>query len=269
MNKQRYNDQSKPSSVLHGIDPSMDRGLDVRRLYALADFIEGLGTMVPMGRAGAKEWAPGPVQPTDWVKSHQRVVGYMLRPAATAYGLNCLLPSGESVQYLTGYGLLCWGWGNSQGMNAVAANGHVRELEWLLTAQPVVGGSVRGLMHLSEISCDMVADAIRHFVNDPVAREAWQAVAEGLTPTYVQEPEPVAPERVAPEPKLVPKAEPGPALTGVEQWKHLMAHDRYADAHAYANGRQHEIGERMAALEAECQAWHRRAQAALVMAGGE
>ena len=205
-----------PSAVLHELAPAMAQGLDKRRLRALASFIEGLELMPEWGTSGA----PGPL-------------GY----------------------YLSGYGLVCWGWGEGKGMNAVADNGYVNRLQDMLTAEPVRLRQVPGLT-LWDVTPRHVADAIRQFCESEDAGQAWY-MASGLR----EEAPPAQAPSLPVEPKApvpVQAAVPAAALTGNEEWKRLIMADDFTGMKALAQKKVAEVAAKMEVLEAERVRWAKR-----------
>lgn len=162
------------SDVLHGIGSAMDRGLDRRRLMALADFIEGLEMMPQWGCVLPQQEQVGNVRHVD---GRIACLGYVLRPGGAGYG-NVLFDSERKSDpprgyYLSGYGLVCWAWGAAAGMNAVAGVDHVNKLQDVLTAEPVQRGEVPALC-LVEVTTEHVADALRHFIEtEEEPAQAW------------------------------------------------------------------------------------------------
>ena len=242
-----------PSKVLHEVPQgAFVDGLSVARLERLAEVVEGLE--VPDTRRAA--WALGPVANITALHGSTEVVGYMLTATGDGYGVVSFKPGNVPVYYLTGYGLIAWGYGTGQGMSAVAQNGHVNGLQDVLTAEPVRRQHIPDLA-LGDVTGRHVADALRQFIACRDAHRAWWK-ASGLAP----EAEP-APVREAPAPAPEPKkvvALPGAGLTGKEQWKALMQDEDVEGLLALCT-------EQVARLEGELGTWRRRLAAAQALAG--
>lgn len=256
----RSNENGWPSSVLHSVSACMEAGLDRRRLMKLADFIEGL-SMIP-------EWggdAPGPLGDARHVDGRIDCLGYVLRPGGAGYGTVIFNADRQSDSpagyYLSGFGLICWGWGAAKGMNAVAASGFVNKLQDVLTAEPVRQGKVPGF-RMADVTTAHVADAVRRFVESEEPARAWY-MASGLKPANVPiaEPAPVADE--------APVAEPVPAagLTGNEQWKALIVAERFDELRELCEARIGEAETRVRDAEADLEKWRRRLTAAKALGG--
>lgn len=240
-----------PSEVLHGIGASMDQGLDRRRLSKLADFIEGIELM--------PEWAgeaPGPVGDARHVDGRIECLGYVLRAGGAGFGTVLFHSDRQhgSPQgyYLSGYGLICWGWGESMGMNAVAEVGNANKVQDLLTAEPVRRGEVPGF-RLGDVTTAHVADAIRRFVESEEPGRAWY-MASGMKPRIPIESAAPAPAAVVPEPG------PEASLTSGEQWKALLIAERFDELRALCEAK---IGE----AESVVEKWQRRLAAAKALEG--
>lgn len=179
----------KKNRVLAEVDGEFTEGLAVKRLERLADFIEGLEVMdtrLP-GRA------------IRGVSMYDEVAGYMLTARVNRQGTvwgkepSCELDvlgkgvSHEGAYYVTGYGLICWGWGSythahgrvrfSMTMNAVA-NELKDELIDVLMAFPVRTEQIPGFAP-NQITGTLVADALRHFLQCRDPLKAWR-LANGL-----------------------------------------------------------------------------------------
>ena len=232
-----------PSYVLHQVGPRMVDGLDGRRLNALADLIEGLHVQDTSGSA----WAQGPVSQAKFVDGALPVLGYLVEGSrGRGWGVICHGPEGTGY-YLTGYGLVCWGWGCTNGIASVAANGMAAQVERVLSAEPVRSRSVRDI-ELGQVTTAHVADALRHLVECRDADKAWW-LASGL---------PVAPGAARPpevggSPPPAPRApERAPVgLTGEEGWKALLMSEDYAGMAVVAE-------RRVEALRGELARWERR-----------
>ena len=144
-----------PSAVLHDVGPQMGKdGIDRRRLEALAGFIETLpmagGT--PAGRSRV---------PLKRVDGRTPAVRFHLHGGPAGMGFIDVQDGAWVDEYgLTAYGLCCWGWGETQGMTAVATNGRAGEVHETWTAQPVLDRRVR---MGPDIEPRHVADALRHY----------------------------------------------------------------------------------------------------------
>ena len=260
---------SWPSAVLHKVAPRMDEGLDTRRIHAMADFIEEL-EMAPHFRGGVK-WASGPTGGIAYISGQTPVRGYVVRDSGQS-GMGVVVNDpAETHYYLTGYGLICWGWGASSGMSSVAQNGLVDQLQDVLTARPVWDRAFPDYT-ISALTCPDIAQALRELVQCRDAMLAWRKVVEARSaptagearsvPSQGQEdPEPVngAAFHVEQAPSI-PKR-----LTKAEGWKALQMEERYEDLVALCQGEEARLQERMDALEAEMSVWRRRRKAAQVM----
>lgn len=233
-----------PSKVLHDRGPAPKEGLDEARLVRLADFIETLEVMDTSHPA----WADGPVAVLNGLHGKQECLGYLL--AATGHGLGavCFREGQPDAYYLTGYGLVCWGWGTVNGMASVAANGFQNALQDVFTAEPVRRHQIPDLT-LADVTSAHVADALRKFVECRDPHRAWWH-ASGLQPEAA-EPDP------APAPKVV--ALPGAGLTGREQWKGLLLAEDYEALVTLCEGQ-------VARLEADLATWRKRLAAAQALA---
>ena len=252
-----------PSAVLHGVGAAMDRGLDRRRLAALADFIGGL-EMMP-------DWngeAPGPLGDARFVDGRIECLGYVLRAGGAGYGT--VLFNGERGErqdsptgyYLSGFGLVCWGWGETLGMNAVADTGFVNKVQAVLTAEPVREGKVPGF-RWHEVTTAHVADAIRQFIEAEEPVRSWYMAAGLKREIPIRaEPAPAAVEAPAPEP-----APADSGLTSNEQWKALIVDERIDELRALCEGRIRDFDTRIRESETARALWRRRLAAVNVLAG--
>ena len=254
-----------PSAVLHEIGPSMEGGIDKRRLAAMADFIEGL-VMVP----DRGDPAPGPLGTAAGVDGRYPCLGFVLRPGGEGFGTVCFHPckhgeerrSDPQGYYLTGYGLCCWAWGKANGINAVATVAASSQLQDVLTAEPIRAGLVSGFT-LGDVTPAHVADAIRQFIGSEDATRAW-FMASGLQPPAS---EPPAKEPVS---ELAPAAT---TLTLDSSWKGLFGADRYADMRTMSDRRVGELEAERDRLEGELSRvdedlakWRKRQKAAASLA---
>ncbi len=260
-------DTTWPSAFLHEIGPSMEDGIDKRRLAAIADFIEGL----PMGPERG-ELAPGPLGTATGVDGRFECFGFVLRPGREGLGTVCFHPHEPHEErrrdpqgyYLSGFGLVCWAWGASQGMSAVADNDHAVRMHDVFIAEPVREEHVPGFT-LSDVTPRHVADAIRRFIDCEDAALAWRS-AFGLNPEEASEPPAVEP------PKPVP-ARGGATLTLNDTWERLFAADRYGDMRDLSDRRVGELEAERDRLEGELSRvdedlakWRKRQKAAASLA---
>ena len=226
-----------PSARLHDRGAGPVEGLHVERLLRLADYIATLERM-PFGRMEKK------VAPASVVYGNTPCLGYTLDSAGA--GLGYIQFSGQSAEegstaegyWLSGYGLICWGWGMNGGIASVAAADKASALHHVLTAEPVRQGHVPGF-RWGDVTPAHVADAIRHFVKSEDAARAWY-MASGFKP--VAEAGPGA---------EVPKPAPVAALTGGERWKALFLADRYGDMRALCDSQLADLEAERERLEAE------------------
>ena len=131
-----------PSKVLHDVSPQMGPdGLDRRRLNALADFIE---TLPPASRGRTVDDELNRIT-TKFVDGRTPCVEFMLLGGGS-HGFGAVYfwgdaPRPEAITgyALSGYGIICWGWGTDNGMANVALNGRVNEVQRVLSADPVLG----------------------------------------------------------------------------------------------------------------------------------
>lgn len=247
-----------PSRVLHDRGPVPKEGLDEARLARLADFIETLEVM----DTSQPQWALGPVGDITIPDSRTEVLGYLLTSGGHGYGAVCFQEdSNRPGYYMTGYGLVCWGWGTTNGMASVAANGHVNALQDVLTAEPVRTRQIPDLT-VEQVTGAHVADALRQFIDCRDAHRAWW-LASGLKPGAEAEPAPVKEPPLArqePEAKVV--SLPGTGLTGNERWKHLVVSEEYEALRELCEGQ-------VARLEGELATWRKRLAAAKALIGGD
>ena len=220
--------KNTPSAVLHDVAPRMVNGLDERRVLAMADFIETL-EMVPHARTSKEKWAPGPVGIAGYLDKSLPCTRYMLDPSGAGsegFGLVCHDEATKRGQeyYLTGWGIICWAWGTEHGMANVAQGKRANELQSVLTAYPVKERCVGHGYYMDQVKAKDVANALRYYVGceDPV--EAWKKVADEWHAHWGRDPKPV----VAPA-KPVQAPAPASQMTGKEQWKSLIAEERYGE----------------------------------------
>ena len=267
-----------PSRVLHDIGPRMEFGLDRRRLMALADYIEGLERIAPW-RPNGKDWTDGPVAVAKFVHGATPVKGFALRGGEEGYGVVEFSGGNASAYWLTGYGLVCWGWGAGNGLSHVADMQRIGEVQAVLDARPVTMSKVQGL-GITQVRPHHVAMAIREFLDCGNALTAWKRVAAkhngqpvgrvapktlGEVSEQVRQPV-AAPPPVPPMPRTEPVA---PKLTDGEGWKALVMADDWAGMAEMAEKKmalyreridaiKAEVEERCAKYEAEVKKWHRR-----------
>lgn len=243
-----------PSRILHEVPQAFEEGLATARLKRLADLIETLGVM-DQSRPG---WAAGKVGILGSVHGRNEVLGYLLQSGGQGYGAVCFREGQPDAYYLTGYGLVCWGWGKGQSMASVAANGHQNALQDVLTAEPVRKQQIPDLF-LGDVTGRHVADALRQFVVCRDPHRAWWK-ASGLAPEAAPAPVlvPTMTPVPAPEPKVV--ALPGTGLTGNERWRAMMADEDVEGLLALCT-------EQVERLEGELATWRRRLAAAKALAG--
>ena len=255
----RTSERNWPSDRLHSISQHMEQGLDVRRLMALADVIEAL----PLARFNrGYGWMA-----TRMVDGRTPVEGYELRGGGPD-GLGSVHfekgKAGALAYKLTGYGLVCWAWGQSMGMAAVADNGLVNMVHQVLTAEPVHAGVTKedGL-GLSGLTTKHVADAVRAFCALRSAKDAWLQVARECDPMRG------TPVNGTPVPKVAP---PAPKVVQVEEslsahetWKQHLVKDEWAEAQALAEKKVADVEKRIDTLRSELTTWQKRAQAAELM----
>ena len=254
-----------PSAVLHGVGAAMDRGLDRRRLAALADFIEGLEMMPEWGGE-----APGPLGDARFVDGQIECLGFVLRAGGAGYGTVLFHGDRQSDSpkgyYLSGYGLVCWGWGTTVGMNAVADTGYVNKVQAVLTAEPVRNGEVPGF-RLHEVTTAHVADAIRQFIESEEPGSAWY-MAAGMKREIPNPIEPAGPAPATVEASAT--EEPAPAdsgLTSNEQWKALLIDERFDELRALCEGRIRDFDTRIRESETARALWRRRLAAVNALEG--
>lgn len=231
-----------PSKVLHDVGGCIEGGLNRVRLRALAGFIEDL----PLVRRGDEH--PGPIPAINHLDGRTACIGFVLHAAGDGHGLvsySAPAPGGTvRGYYLTGYGLICWGWGTGNGMSSVAGNGHVEALQHVLTAYPIERGTVPNLT-LPDVTPAHVAKALRAFVE---CEDAWQAWREAAG-------EPA--ERPAPADKPIPTgARQGPnpgcgELTEAERFKQLFVADQFDEAEALCERKVADCDRRAAEIEAQ------------------
>ena len=257
-----------PSAVLHGVAGAREEGLNPKRLHAMADFIETL-PLAPL--TGGRSFSGCPMGTLSQVRGYTQVVGYMLSGGGGhGYGLSQHGPRAHGSEkseflgyWLTGYGLICWGWGTTEGMSAVADNEHVNELHKVLTAEPVVDREC-GDLTLTKVTTGLVAEAVREFCTTRDAQQAWRNVAGRWTPEPVN-------GTAAPQGVVKPQCSvEAPKLTKGEQWKGMLQEERYEELVALCEREAEALAGRIEALKAEQRVWaKRRAAAALFIDDGE
>ena len=257
------------SSKLHDIGPKMTGGLNVRRLRAMADFLEELDFVAPVVRPKDRHWAPGPVSGIRFVNGKRECRGYMLTAGGDGLGVDCfpgVVGEGRHC-YLTGYGVACWAWGQTNGMLALCEREHVTDLDDVLTAEPVRKHLIDGL-DASSLRGGHVAAAIRYYLNEyktdgsHVALKAWQHAAGIVLPEREEPQMDDTPQEAAQDAVEAPQA---PTVTKVEEWKGLMLNERYGELVALCGGQEARLQERIDALLAEQKVWTRRRRSAEVM----
>ena len=257
----RNSNPSWASTVLHDVGPRMEAGVDKRRLKKLADFIEGITLMAPFRRAQQdRNWAPAPTYMLKMVNGQHACTGYMLECGGDGIGCKYAV-DGTLYQVLTGYGIICWGWGMSNGYRAVVENQYAHDLHQVLSAEPVTRGFVLGAP-VSGIHPKHVAQALRYFINcherKDVATEAWEHALKVIKPEEVEGLVNAAPKVEArPEPKA-PAPKPMAATTGKEAYRAMMNREDFEGASEMAWKKVHD-------LEASLKLWKRMAASADAM----
>ena len=192
-----------PSRVLHDVSPQMEPdGLDRRRLNELADYIETL-PLAPRGRIADSDPEIDRVS-TKLVDGRTPCVEFMLLGGGS-HGFGDVYfkgsaprPAAVTGYALSGYGIVCWGWGTDNGMANVALNGRVNEVQRVLSADPVLG-SRQISWGGEQILPQHVAQALRFFLDGMTPTEAWEATRNKpwvVPPKELREPKP------EPEPEL-------------------------------------------------------------------
>lgn len=256
------------SSKLHDIGPKMSGGLAVRRLRAMADFLEEVDFVAPTVRVKGRDWAPGPVANIGLVNGQHECRGYMLTAGGDGLGMSCFPSTGDArFYYLTGYGIACWAWGQTNGMAALCEREHTGLLDEVLTADPVRRHLIDGL-EANNVRGGHVAAAIRYFLNEyktdggQVALNAWRHAA-GITLPPREEPQgedtPQEPVQDAVEAPLAPVA------TESEEWKGLMLNERYSELVALCEGKEAKLQGLIDDLLARQRVWSKRRRSAQVM----
>ena len=161
-----------PSKVLHDVEGKMDDdGIDRGRLIQLAHVIEGLPS--PLRRD------PGMFTSAlmSFVRRELVPTHYMVRGGG-GNGMGMTVYQGAKVKEvcLTGYGLICWGWGMRQGTKAVVATPkRAAELHAVLTAEPVV---CRDVDFGRRVAPKDVARALCHWMDGATPGEAYRKVRD-------------------------------------------------------------------------------------------
>ena len=224
-----------PSARLHDVaSKKAGKPIDERRLLTMAGFIEGLGEMAPTHSAN-KHWAPGPLVNLKQVQGSRPVLGYALTGGGDrGIGMECIRSDGKGTQYyLTGFGVMCWAWGQSNGLESCADFEMHTALDNVLTAEPVRRHRVHGALDLdlNTINTMHVAAAIRYFVERykeaDVDVKAWE---HALATVRLPDPAPKAaaseqPAEVVPMPAKVSYAPDA-------RFRVLMSQERLEDAKA-------------------------------------
>ena len=254
-----------PSKVLHDHGPKPEHGIDKARLLRLADFIETLEIVWP--RKGA--WAPGPVAEARYVDGRTPVIGYMLESGGEGYGLTVNV-NGVWKYYLTGYGIINWGWGTTGGMGSVAANGYLNTVQDVLTAEPIRREKIPDTW-IRTVTTAQVADALRHFVEHPDdgAEKAWW-FASGRKPKPAAVPAPSTSEPIPlPSRAPMPPHEAANALTNSEAWKALLIADDYCGMQEMATRKLAGLDKELERIDQQRKLWGKRLKLAVAMAEEE
>ena len=251
--------QDWPSKVLHDVPQRMEPdGLDRGRLLALADFIAGLERAPHAEGLASKMGSDVHLCPAKFVDGRTKCEHFSLRDGGPN-GFGQLFfkgrPDPQNVlgYALTGYGIVCWGWGRENGMRSVCLNGKVNEVSQVLAADPVLGSKTVSWTH-GIITPRHVAQALRRYLDGMTPKEAWEAVKDRpwvVPPSAL--PKPV--EAAKPEPKPVEVVKPAPKPKPVEVVSSHndpvgIAHDAYLKAVALAERAAAAIEAAQAAFDA-------------------
>ena len=188
-----------PSIVLHQVEAAIEAdGVDRRRLRALADLIEELPLWKPNGTRLVN---------LKRVESGTPVTHYTTSLGGPqGFGMLHFAEGATNVidQYvLTGYGMVCWGWGLKSGMQSVVDDqAKAAELQRVLSARPVYEREVRFDLKLRTAH---VASALRKWLDGASPVEAYRQVRDDILsqPGVIRtapkpEPKPVVPAKVVP-----------------------------------------------------------------------
>ena len=218
------------SAKLHDIGPRMKHGIDERRIRGLAAFIDGLDFIAPMRRTtpAEKNWAPGPVKNIEQVYGQNDCAGYMCQSGGQGMGVECYI-EGARKYYLTGYGITCWAWGQTNGMAALAEGGFQEDLYKVLSALPIARQSVQDL-DAKDLRPQHVAAALLYYVShhedDDVVNDAWVHASKVVAPWEAPKAKPIAKDTPLVAGPAAPNGKVA-SLTQVESWKRLVMMDDY------------------------------------------
>lgn len=226
-----------PSKVLHEVGPQMEAdGLDRRRLHALADLIETLYAAPPPRIRQEVVGSNIHECPAKYVDGRTKCEYFSLRDGGPAglgkvYFKDSPEPQNVVGYALTGYGLICWGWGSENGMRSVALNGRVNEVSRVLAADPACNREIDWTQGF--INAGHVAMALRFFLEGMTPKEAWRKVEH--TP-WVDQPKERHMGKVEAEPTPEPEPEPASEPTKPVEVVSMhndpveIAHDAYLKA---------------------------------------
>ena len=162
------------SDRLHKIAPSMNTdGIDHRRLEALADLLDELP------RFDAKTVTGRPTTTLKYVDGRTMLTHFSLMAHGGGFGfIRFDRPRNGAIECyaLTAYGVICWGWGATNGMESVATGRKRAELEQVLHAKPCIGVGREVELPFDADAKD-VAFALRRWLKHGNVVEAWRETA--------------------------------------------------------------------------------------------
>lgn len=210
-----------PSKVLHQMPMQMGAdGICPVRLNALADFIDTLHGW----NSNNTLWKHRKVVVMKAPHGLNPVTHYVVNGKAGAAGLgfipyDCQIGrdarGGPMAWAMTGYGIICWGWGSTVGMSAVARDHRVNEVQRVITAAPVLDPvETNRIRWMGQVRPQNVADAIRAYIEhlDPV--EAWRDALMDADETAKRQPTALLPTSLKPPVKV--EVKPAPKVVEVQ-----------------------------------------------------
>lgn len=162
------------SRILHDVPSNINAdGLDVTRITKLAEFIRTL-------RLIRKEYPYSEYKYVD--KYNVNPDSYVLHTKNHGLGIFRFEEGeGKKLEFaaLTGYGLMCWGWGYDKGMANVCTNKHINQIQRVLTATPILGfDEERIISERIELDTNLIAEALLEYIESKDAATAWRIVVD-------------------------------------------------------------------------------------------
>lgn len=160
--------------ILHDVPSNINAdGLDVGRLKKLADFIRTLRLLLK---------PKFPFIEYEYANKYHEVTHYLIATHKHGIGVFRFLEGGKQGEFefrgLTGFGLICWGWG-SNGMANVCTNRHANHIQRVLTAAPILGlGEERITGEFIDLDTNLIAEALLEYIEYQDAETAWRIVVD-------------------------------------------------------------------------------------------